>query len=277
VAKTQPTTTTATASTSQLRDSGEDLLQGLADWRVWTFLSWRDVANRYQRSFIGPLWLTITTAIFLTAIGIIYSQLFNQDVSTYLPYLASGVIAWLAFAALLMEMSSAYTSSIHFVLNLPGPKSVYLFRVLLRNLIVLAHNLPVWIAVALLFHVPLSWATFLVIPGLAIAFGALFFIGAALSIISAKVRDTPVILAALLQVLFFVTPVMWGSELLKDNSRFVLKLNPLVPLLDLVRQPLLGQVPGTESYVAAVLILVLSALIGVITFVFYRRRLAFWL
>ena len=274
---TQPVMTTSSGSAGRLRGSATDAFQGLADWRVWTFLGWRDVANRYQRSFIGPLWLTITTAIFLAAIGVVYSRLFGQDVSTYLPYLASGVIAWLAFAALLTEMSTAFTSSIHFVLNLPGPKSVYLFRVLLRNMIVLAHNIPVWIVVVILFDVPTTATTLLVIPGLVISFGALFFTGAALAVVSAKVRDTPVILASVLQVLFFVTPVMWSPELLGDGSRFVLNLNPLVPLLDVVRQPLLGQVPSSETYLAATFALGASALIGVLAFVRYRRRLAFWL
>lgn len=274
---TPSTTLTVTGSTGRLRGAASDALEGLADWRVWTFIGWRDVANRYQRSFIGPLWLTITTAIFLAAIGIVYSRLFGQDVSTYLPYLASGVIAWLAFAALLTEMSTAYTSSVHFVLNLPGPKSVYLLRVLFRNLIVLAHNIPVWIVVVILFDVPTTSVTLLVIPGLVIAFGALFFFGVALAVVSAKVRDTPVILASVLQVLFFVTPVMWNPELLGEGSRFVVNLNPLVPLLDVVRQPLLGQVPVAEVYAAALLTLGISTLIGTISFVAYRRRLAFWL
>ena len=82
---TQPVMTTSSGSAGRLRGSATDAFQGLADWRVWTFLGWRDVANRYQRSFIGPLWLTITTAILLAAIGVVYSRLFGQDVSTYLP------------------------------------------------------------------------------------------------------------------------------------------------------------------------------------------------
>lgn len=254
-----------------------DAARGLHDWRVWTFLAWRDVANRYQRSFIGPLWLTITTSVFLAAIGVVYSRLLDQDVDSYLPYLAAGVITWLFFVALLTELASSYTSAIHFVLNLPGPKSVYLYRVLLRNLVVLGHNLPVWIVVALLFSVPVGPSTLLVLPGLVLATASLFFLGTALAVVSTKVRDLPVVLVAVLQVMFFVTPVMWNADALGDEARMVVAMNPLVPLLDIVREPLLGQAPDVQTWLASGGVLAASALVGIVVFTSYRRRLAFWL
>jgi ABC-type polysaccharide/polyol phosphate export permease len=254
-----------------------DVVAGARRWRVWTFLGWRDIAGRYQRSFIGPLWLTITTAIFLTAIGIVYSRLFGQNVDDYLPYLAAGVIVWLYLTAVLTELATAYTSSIHFVLNLPGPKSVYPYRVLLRNVIVLAHNLPVWVVVAVVFGVPVTPATLLVVPGLLIATASVFFAGVALAVVSAKVRDLPVVLASVLQVLFFVTPVMWSASLLPADAHVVLALNPFVPLLDVVREPLLGQAPDAGTWLGSLFVLGCCVVLGVIVFARYRRRLAFWL
>ena len=100
---------------------------------------------------------------------------------------------------------------------------------------------------------------------------------AALAVVSAKVRDLPVVLASVLQVLFFVTPVMWSASLLPPDAHVVLALNPFVPLLDVVREPLLGQAPDAGTWFGSLFVLGCCVVVGVWVFARYRRRLAFWL
>lgn len=255
----------------------EDIHEGAKRRQLWMFLAWRDVANRYQRSFIGPLWLTITTSVFLIAIGFVYSRIFGSDISTYFPYLTAGFLTWVVITTLLNEMALAYVASIHYALNLNAPRSIYLFRVLARNGMMAAHLIPIWVGVALLFEVPVSWSTLLVFPGAALSLGTAFSLGVLAAVASARFRDVPMILASALQVLFFVTPVMWEEALIPQSAQWIVSINPFVPLLDLVRDPLLGVGPEPATWRLGFIFLTISAVAALAAFSRFQRRLTYWL
>src|SRR5215207_5066472 len=69
-----------------------DLRQGFESWRVWWLLGIGDIRQRYRRSRIGQFWITLSIAIFVFAIGIVYAAIFQQPMAQYLPYLATTYI-----------------------------------------------------------------------------------------------------------------------------------------------------------------------------------------
>jgi hypothetical protein len=79
---------------SNLTKAINDLRDGLNAWEVWGTLGWHDLRQRYRRSNFGPLWLTLSMGIMAGAIGVIYSEIFGQEIHDYLPFLAVGLIVW---------------------------------------------------------------------------------------------------------------------------------------------------------------------------------------
>ena len=254
-----------------------DLHDGLQRRHLWMFLAWRDVANRYQRSLIGPLWLTVTSSVFLVAVGFVYSRLFGADITAYFPYLTAGFLTWVVLTTLLNEMALAYVGSIHYALNLNAPRSIYLFRVLARNGMMAMHLIPIWVAVMLLFQVPITWSMLLVVPGAALSIGTIFSAGVVVAVASARFRDVPMILSSVVQVLFFVTPVMWQESLIPESALWVVKVNPFVPLLNLVREPLLGVQPATETWALGLMLFSVSSMVALGVYSRFQRRLTYWL
>ena len=63
-----------------------DLVESLRNWRFWIFLGWNDIAKQYRRSFLGPIWITINTAVFIIAFGLVGAQLFSTPLNEYLVY-----------------------------------------------------------------------------------------------------------------------------------------------------------------------------------------------
>src|SRR5688572_27507141 len=51
-----------------------DILASLSNWRLWTMLGWLDIRQRYRRSMLGAFWITISMAIMVVALGILYSS-----------------------------------------------------------------------------------------------------------------------------------------------------------------------------------------------------------
>src|SRR3954469_9365864 len=69
-----------------------DLRDGALSWHIWGHLGWQDVKLRYRRSKLGPLWLTLSAAIFIASIGLLYGGFFGQTSTDFVPYLAVGFI-----------------------------------------------------------------------------------------------------------------------------------------------------------------------------------------
>ena len=62
-----------------------DIAASLRQWPFWMHLGWQDVLRQYRRSFLGPTWIAINTAVFTAAFGWLGARLFNQDAHSYIP------------------------------------------------------------------------------------------------------------------------------------------------------------------------------------------------
>jgi ABC-type polysaccharide/polyol phosphate export permease len=92
-----------------------------------------------------------------------------------------------------------------------------------------------------------------------------------------RYRDVQQFLVSVIQICMFVTPVFWPEDLLQGTRRFLfVELNPLYHFINVVRAPLLGQVPALSSYVVVIFI---TAIGWAATYAFlsrFRKRIAFW-
>jgi lipopolysaccharide transport system permease protein len=255
----------------------QDIWTGLSLWRVWSLLSIQDIRARYRRSKFGQLWMTVSMGITIVALGTVYSVLFRQDPATYLPYLAIGQIVWAFLASLIIDSSTAFTTSAGYLQNSSLPKSIYILRLIGRNLIIFGHNAILIPFVLLYAGIPIGWQTLLLIPNLAliVAFG--FFAGLGIAIVCTRFRDLPQIITNVMQVAFFISPVIWRPEQLSGPVSAVVAWNPFSYLLDLLRSPLFSKVPTFETYAVVILLICTCMAITLPLFSRFRVRIVFWL
>jgi ABC-type polysaccharide/polyol phosphate export permease len=116
----------------------------------------------------------------------------------------------------------------------------------------------------------------LALAGLAIACVALLGVGFSMGLAGARYRDLHHAIGAITTLAFVLTPVFWDKNLLKPGSLW-LALNPFYYLLEVIRGPLLGQIPSTRVWVIAILIALFSLTLGVFTYLRNYKRLAFWI
>lgn len=246
-------------------------------WRLWTHLGWGDILKQYRRSFLGPIWISVNTAIFIIVFSLIGAQLFNVPVAQYLSYFCFGHIFFTFFATSLNEGCQAYVAAEAFLKQAPYPKLTFVCRVMWRNLLMLAHNAPIALGVLLWTGtleraLPLWW-----LLGLCLTVPAITLAIALASVLTARFRDVPMIVTSLMQIAFFVTPVMWRADQLTARGQLVVHWNPLAAYLELLRAPLLGQPPSPQALGMAVgMLLVLTGLF-LLTYVKVRRRIVYWL
>lgn len=260
----------------RLGDAWSDLRAALVATHTWVFLGSHDIRQRYRRSVLGPFWITLSTAVLIGGLGVMYAGLFKTDVRDYIPYLAAGLITWNFMSIVINESCFVFTGAEGSIKAARMPLSSYVLRLVWRNILVFLHNAVVLVGVVLWFLPFNPMSLLLAVAGLAVIGVFLFWLALLVGLLSARFRDIPLIVSNVMQVVFFMTPIMWKADVL--NSRmWIAEINPFYYMLELVRNPLLGQ-PLTWSLWGNVgLVLLVTAVISFLLFARFRTRIVYWL
>lgn len=260
---------------SRAGQAARDILDGLRKYWLWWAMALQDIKLRYRGSLFGPFWITLSTMIMIGTMGVIYPHLFHTDVRTYLPFLTVGIVIWQFLQTIVNESCQTFLGGKNIILQAPMPFSIHAYRMVTRNFIVLAHNFVIVPIILVMFSVPVGWGALQIFPALALIAINGVWLGTFFGMAGARFRDIPQILANIVQVLFFVTPVFWSPEVLGKWAQLC-ELNPFFAAIDVIRAPLLGQAPVASSWP----VLIVTTLIGSsLTFAFFARfrsRVAYW-
>ena len=227
-----------------------DFAFSLRSWRVWMHMGLQNIRYRYRRSSLGVLWLFINLAVYAGVVGLIYGKMFDQKVDQFLPYLLVGFNIWGLVQASFVDGGTAFISAEGYIKQISFPKQIYLLRNLVVEVFTSLVGFAVFFLVAPAFHVHFGWGMLWALPGFAIlilcSLGHIWI----MAYLCARFRDLPHAAASLLQIMYFMLPVLYPEELLASRGMdYIYKYNPLYWLLTLVRYPLLNNsMPAIEFY-----------------------------
>jgi ABC-type polysaccharide/polyol phosphate export permease len=243
---------------------------------LWLALGSWDVRRMYRRSVLGPLWLAVSSAVFVGGIGALYGVLLKQPLDVYLPHIAIGYIVWLFASGTIVAGTTALVNEGAILKQVAIGTPVVILRVLWRQILIALHQSAVPLLVLAFFHKWPGVSFFWVIPGLALLLANVSWMTALLAIVSARYRDIPPIVASVLQIVFFLTPVIWPRDRMQDHL-WLVDLNPFAHLTEIVRAPLVG---GPLPLYAFAYCAVMAGIGAVVTFIVFARtrdRLVYWL
>ncbi|WP_244149922.1 ABC transporter permease [Xanthomonas sacchari] len=255
-----------------------DIASALKKYQLAGLLGWQDVRQRYRRSALGPFWLTISMAVMIATIGIVFSQILKTPLQEFLPFLAVGLIVWGFISTVVNEGCGAFISSETIIKQLPIPLFVHVMRLVWRNLIILAHNIVILPLVFVAVGKPITLVSLMSVPGLLVVVLNLAWVVLLLGVVCTRYRDLPQIIANVVQVAFYLTPIMWMPTLLpRETAAYLLDFNPLYHLLELVRAPLLGNEASNADWGVSLGLMVVGWLLALAFYNRYKRRIAYWL
>lgn len=254
----------------------QDLIQGLKAFPIWGMLGWQDIRQRYRRSVLGPFWLTISTAIMVGALSIVYSGLFKQSLSDYLPFIGTGLIIWTLISSIFNESCHVFTSAEGMIKQLRLPLTLHVCRMVWRNVIIFGHNAAILLLIYMFFGK--GWHADLLTLPLALLMLAIngVTVGLILGVFCTRFRDIVQIVANMIQLLFFVTPIMWNPDALADRG-WIAHFNPAYHFIELMRAPILGAAFPVVSWQVAASITALGLIVALLVLTRFRHRVAYWL
>lgn len=263
------------AITMKLHSAILDLKRAISQYRVWLHLGWVEVQQRYRRSVLGPWWLSLSMLIFILMMGIVFSKLFKENLSEYIPFFTAGYLFWTFISNSLIEAAEIFKSNSGYIRQINLPFNLYVFKHLVRQLICLLHNSVVYLLVCLFFQKNPGFVSLLIIPSCALLLLNMYWVCFLVALVCARFRDMIPMISTTMQIAFFVTPISWMPKLLNTDS-IILKINPLFYVLESVRAPLLGTVPSLMSWIVCCSMVLIGGVIFLYIFASVRRRIAFW-
>ena len=256
-----------------------------ATWRCrhfWMSLVRVDLRTRYRRSVLGVGWSLLRPILLTIILCVVFRRLFKRpDVWEFAPHLLSGLCLWDYLTIAIRQGCQCFFAGEHYIRQHPTPLAIFPLRV------ALAETFHFTVGLAVLFSLVFFARGFGNLPALlslAPTFVLLFLLVWSLALLAgfANVyfQDTQHLCDVGLQMVFYATPIVYYPNDL-GNGRLhwlIMNCNPLVPFLQLFREPILeGRVPALQTYGSAAAIV--AAVAGFASLVCYRaqRRLVFHL
>ncbi|MBB1030772.1 ABC transporter permease [Dietzia sp. SLG310A2-38A2] len=259
-----------------------DLRQGLGQRELWLSLGWQDIKQRYRRSTLGPLWITIATGVMATALGLLYSILFQIPLAEFLPHVTVGLILWGFISGCIKEGSEVFISNEGLIKQLPSALSVHVYRLVWRQFLFLCHNLVIWVVLMLVYPRPLGWDLLLAVLGLAVLMLNGVWVAMLFGILATRFRDIAPLLDSMVQLLFYMTPIVWTTQTLYEqggeiaNRARIAELNPLYHYLEIVRAPMLGQPVAAYHWWVVLACTAVGLILAFVALRRFRSRVPYW-
>ena len=260
---------------ARLRAARLDFRAAFSMWRLCWSLALLDIKLRYRGSVLGPFWLTLSSAVMIGMMGVLYAELFHMDMHGYFPFLALSIVLWNFMLSSITDSCGSFIEAEAMIRSVRLPMMLHPIRTVLRNLLILGHNVVVIVLVDLILNTWPGWIGLLAIPAFLLWLVVSLAMAVLLGALCARFRDIPPIVGSLMQIAFFVSGVIWQPSQLKGYE-WLLAFNPVFSLLEIVRAPLLGQVPSLTITASALSYSVVIIGLAALLFARVRGRIPFW-
>ncbi len=253
-----------------------DIIAGVRANDIWGRLGWSETKRRYRRTVIGPFWTTMSLALFVVALGVVWSNLWHQDLRSYLPFLTSGMLCWTLFSVICNEGCTGITGYEGLIKQLRISYTLLGCVTVWRNLIVFFHNFIIYALVCIYAGIGLTSTMLLAIPGLVILCLNGLWITILLGAACARYRDVQQLVANILQISLFLTPIFWSADQLQGRASMLALYNPLHHLIAIVRDPLMGRAPALLDWLVVAAVTLFGWALTVYVMSKFRHRIVYW-
>lgn len=256
-----------------------DYFRGIwQDRFILTGLVNKDLQMKYRRSRLGVAWAVLTPLGLAIIIGSVYSVLFGTDPREFIPLLFAGLNPWLFVSSSADGGTMALIGAEGYLKQTTVHAQIFPLRTAMVNFVNLLYSILAFFTVYI-FLQPMAFSArmLMCLPGLALLFFFALGLANLASIINLEVRDYQPLQSLLLQGLFYVTPIIYQPDMLKEKGfELVYRLNPFYYLIDVVRTPMQGkELPAAQTYLIAILITALVFGTSILVLMRHKKKIAF--
>lgn len=216
-------------------------LRLLFDLRRSFIIAKHELVLLFGNTSFGALWQPISLSVTIFGIGVIFGSLFELPVEKYVPFLCIGMVLWQFLTSVLNEASACYILGGSHINTRYDEMIIFPIKIWAKHTAQLLFNFIVVVGVFLIFQIAIDFKNALLfLLGLFDFLILHLFLCVLFALIGAIFKDFVNIVRNILQLMFFMTPIMWEPSGIE--YQFLFLMNPLYHMIEMVRAPLLDQV-----------------------------------
>ncbi|MEL6325274.1 MAG: ABC transporter permease [Pseudomonadota bacterium] len=256
--------------------TGRDFSEGLRRHQVWLAFAWDEVQNRYRRSIVGLGWIGLSFLIFVAAISIFFGAFSGLKPQDYIAYVSFGFAVFQFLMGNVVDGCSVFTRSASWLKGMALPYSVYVYKGVARSLLPLAIYAILAVALLPLFGWRPTAIALWSIPAVVLLVLTAIPVQWVFGLLAARWRDVSHFIAAIARIFLFSTPIIWVYDETEGIRRTLADINPFTHFVQIVRQPLLGEMADSQHIVGALFWTVAAWVVAFVAGALMRRQLPFW-
>ena len=230
-----------------------------------------DLRARFARSKLGGLWMVLQPLAQVAIYALVLSRIMAAKLPginnryAYVIYLMAGMIAWSLFAEVVTRSLTIFVDNGNLMKKMAFPRVCLPIIIggssLVNNLLLLVTAVGVFLLIGHPLSVAMLWLPLLLSINLAFALG----LGLILGVLNVFVRDVAQVMTVVLQLLFWLTPIVYMPSIIPDRLRMLVEFNPMVHMVIAFQDVLLygrsPSMPGLMVIATAAAVLLLFSLI----------------
>jgi len=268
--------TTPTASKDRTASASQSLTRSTIRFLQWCRLGWYDLVFSYRPSIVGPIWQTLSTALWVGGLAIVFGPM-QTNGSNYVPYLIIGVVLWNFISTCITSGARVFISNSGIMLNMPTPNLLHVTRLWANLVFKFSFQFITFLPLPFIFNLDIGLRWFEAI----IAFFIISVLGYTIIIISGLIstryRDAEHLFLTAVRFLFFLTPIFWIPTNDGSLRGLITVYNPFFYIIEIVRRPLLGEETFYLSWFVTLGILSILIITAYSGLRLYGRKVAGWL
>jgi lipopolysaccharide transport system permease protein len=246
---------------------------------IWSFAT-RNFRVRYRQMALGPLWSILSPLVDMIIFSTIFGGLAKlpSEGVPYSIFAYTALIPWGYFSGVTNASAGSLVSEMDVISKIYFPRLVIPLSNVLSLLFDTIISLVILLGMILYYHFPFTWKLLLVPAYLLLAAVAGLGVGLWLATLAVRYRDVRNLAGYGLQVLKFVTPVVYSASLIPEKWQFLYRLNPVYWVVEGFRWVFLGtgQAPSLSIWISACIAAVLL-ITGMFVFRRTERTIVDWL
>jgi ABC-type polysaccharide/polyol phosphate export permease len=260
----------------RLRAAAADVHEGLRRHQGWRYLASEQVKNSYRRTVLGPWWLTAQQTVYVAGLAFVFSQLFHQDLRTFLPYVAVGFLSYVLLLGLVRNGANVFVGQANVIKSTRQPLTSLVLRNVMVELIQFGHNAVISVVFFAIGYIHATAWLLLAPVGLAMMLLNGVLLGLWLGPVVARFRDVGPAIDSVLQVIIFFTPIFYKASDLHGLRGTIIRWNPFTPFIDFFRDAVLGVQPGVSTVAGVLVFTIIDLALAAVLFSRTRSRLPYW-
>jgi lipopolysaccharide transport system permease protein len=249
-------------------------------WRyreLFYIFAWRDIKVRYKQTFFGIGWAIFQPFFTMLIFSIFFGRLAKvpSDGVPYPIFVYSGLLLWNYFAGALSNISDCLVGNEGIVKKVYFPRLILPLSTAVTPVIDFVFAFSILFLLMVYYHYTPSILGLLLIPILIfISFLTASGIGFFLSSVNVKYRDVRYILPFFIQLMLFLTPIIYPVSLIPAQFQWVIFLNPMAGVITIARSSLLHT--GVVNWQLLPLSLGIGLFLFLIGIAYFRRAERFF-